>query len=102
MKRRKRTRLDTLDAFAVKSFLEDKRKGKIAPGMRFIEWCSINGAAPSMAAITAARARDAYMDAAIRAAKKRNPTDATLRNIRALKARVSKLEQAVKRLEKRK
>jgi hypothetical protein len=33
---------------------------------------------------------------------KRNPTDATLRNIRALKARVSKLEQAVKRLEKRK
>lgn len=30
--------------------------------------------------------------------KKRNPQDATLRNIRALKARVTKLEQFVKRL----
>lgn len=34
--------------------------------------------------------------------KKKNPQDATLRNIRALKARVTKLEQQVKRLLKAK
>ncbi len=33
-------------------------------------------------------------------AKKRNPQDATLRNIRALKARVDKLEQWVKSAER--
>lgn len=33
--------------------------------------------------------------------KKRNPQDSTLRNIRALKKRVTKLEAIVKRLEKR-
>jgi hypothetical protein len=32
--------------------------------------------------------------------KTRNPQDATLRNIRALKKRVTKLEQAVKALQK--
>lgn len=34
------------------------------------------------------------------AAKKRNPNDATLRNIRALKARVAKLEATVAKLTK--
>lgn len=34
--------------------------------------------------------------------KKRNPQDATLRNIRALKERVKKLEAKVKKLERRK
>ncbi len=33
-------------------------------------------------------------------AKTRNPQDATLRNIRALKARVTKLEQQVRQLTK--
>ena len=33
--------------------------------------------------------------------RKRNPQDATLRNIRALKARVSQLQQRVKALERR-